>query len=58
MNRRPIIERDLDYPNLYRIRWPDGTWSDMTNLSRAKDAINVREIIEAAALKKSGARRG
>ena len=29
---------DDTYPNMYRVRWPDGSLSDMVNLSRANDA--------------------
>ena len=32
---------DAKYPNMWRIKWPDGTLSDMVNLSRAKDAAAV-----------------
>ena len=30
---------DAVYPNMWRVRWPDGRLSDMTNLTRANDAI-------------------
>jgi hypothetical protein len=39
MNRPAIIIPDHDWPGLYRVRWPDGTFSDQTNLTRAKDAV-------------------
>jgi hypothetical protein len=39
---RATIEPDLNYPHLYRVRWPDGTLSDLVNLTRAKDAIAER----------------
>ena len=29
---------DAEWPNLYRVRHPDGLLSDMVNLTRAKDA--------------------
>jgi hypothetical protein len=29
---------DGDYPNMWRVKHPDGRLSDMANLSRAKDA--------------------
>jgi hypothetical protein len=29
---------DSKWPNMYRVRSPDGTLSDMVNLARAKDA--------------------
>ena len=32
------IEPDTDWPNLYRVRLPDGHLTDMVNLMRAKDA--------------------
>jgi hypothetical protein len=33
------IVRDAKYPNMYRLRLPDGSLSDMVNLTRAKDAL-------------------
>jgi hypothetical protein len=36
------IVRDAKYPNMYRLRLPDGTLSDMVNLRRAKDALRTR----------------
>jgi hypothetical protein len=35
------IEADQSYANMYRVRKPDGTLSDMVNLTRAKDAAAV-----------------
>ena len=32
------VAPDTDWPNLYRVRLPDGRLTDMVNLSRAKDA--------------------
>jgi hypothetical protein len=32
------IEPDTDWPNLYRVRLPDGHLTDMVNLMHAKDA--------------------
>ena len=29
---------DETYPEMHRVRWPDGTLSDLANLSRANDA--------------------
>ena len=29
---------DKIHPDMYRIRWPGGSFSDMTNISRAKNA--------------------
>jgi hypothetical protein len=37
--RRPKLMPDAVYPGMWRVRWPDGRLSDMTNLARAKDAI-------------------
>jgi hypothetical protein len=38
--RAPLVRVVPDdiYPNMWRMIWPDGQVSDMTNLSRAKDA--------------------
>lgn len=36
--RMVSIERDGTYPDMWRIRWPDGSLSDMVNRTRAKDA--------------------
>jgi hypothetical protein len=33
------VKPDLTHPGMWRVQWPDGRLSDMTNLSRAKDAI-------------------
>jgi hypothetical protein len=33
------ILRDKRYPNMYRVVLPDGSLSDMVNLTRAKDAL-------------------
>jgi hypothetical protein len=30
---------DAARPGMWRVRWPDGRLSDMTNLTRAKDAV-------------------
>jgi hypothetical protein len=30
---------DAVHPGIWRVRWPDGRLSDMTNLTRAKDAV-------------------
>jgi hypothetical protein len=38
MARHPKVIPDPTYPGMFRVRWPDGL-SDMTNLSRAKDAV-------------------
>ena len=36
---RPRVISDASWPGMYRVRWPDGTLSDMVNLSRANDAV-------------------
>jgi hypothetical protein len=38
--RNPLVtvEPDSKYTGMYRIRFPDGSLSDMVNLTRAKDA--------------------
>jgi len=36
---RPKVIPDADFPGMYRVRWPDGTLSDIVNLSRANDAV-------------------
>jgi hypothetical protein len=35
----PRIVPDVKWPDMFRIRRPDGSLSDMTNLTRAKDAL-------------------
>jgi hypothetical protein len=35
----PRIVPDPKWPGMYRIKRPDGSLSDMTNLTRAKDAL-------------------
>ena len=35
--RKPVP--DAAHPGMWRVRWPDGRLSDMTNLTRAKDAV-------------------
>jgi hypothetical protein len=37
---------DPDYPQLYRLRLPDGSLSDLVNLTRAKDAARSYGMIE------------
>ena len=32
------VVRDERWPNMFRVQWPDGSLSDMVNLSRANDA--------------------
>ena len=36
---RPKVVPDEAHPGMWRVRWPDGRVSDMTNLTRAKDAV-------------------
>jgi hypothetical protein len=36
---KPKLEPDVNWPGMWRVRWSDGTRSDMVNLTRAKDAI-------------------
>jgi hypothetical protein len=35
------IVADAKYPGMYRLVLPDGTLTDMVNLTRAKDALRV-----------------
>ena len=37
--RRPKLMPDAVHPGIWRVRWRDGRLSDMTNLTRAKDAV-------------------
>lgn len=37
--RQPNVVPDAAHPGMWRVRWPDGRLSDMTNLTRAKDAV-------------------
>jgi len=37
--RKPKVVPDSDHRAIWRVRWPDGRLSDMTNLTRAKDAV-------------------
>jgi hypothetical protein len=37
--RKPKPVPDAVHPGMWRVRWPDGRLSDMTNLTRAKDAV-------------------
>ena len=36
-----LIVPDNYWPDMWRMRWPDGQLSDMANLSRTKDAAEV-----------------
>ena len=36
--RLALVIADGRYPGMYRVRMPDGSLSDMVNLTRAKDA--------------------
>jgi hypothetical protein len=33
-----VVQPDEQYPDMYRIHWPDRSPSDMVNLARAKEA--------------------
>jgi len=50
-NRRQTqvaVVRDVKYPQMWRVGWPDGTLSDMVNIARAKDAaFDYAEGVEA-----------
>jgi len=35
--RPPKLVPDAVYPGMWRVQWPDGRLSDMTNLARAQD---------------------
>jgi hypothetical protein len=35
------ITPDERYSNMYRVRLPDGSWSDMVNRTRARDAARI-----------------
>jgi hypothetical protein len=37
--RKPKVVPDAAHPGMWRARWPDARLSDMTNLTRAKDAV-------------------
>jgi hypothetical protein len=37
--RKPKLVPDVAHPGIWRVRWPDGRLSDMTNVTRAKDAV-------------------
>jgi hypothetical protein len=37
--RKPKVVPDAARPGMWCVRWPDGRLSDMTNLTRAKDAV-------------------
>jgi hypothetical protein len=38
-SRKPKVVPDAAHPSMWRVRWPDGSLSDITNLTRAKDAV-------------------
>jgi hypothetical protein len=45
--KKARIIRDAAYSDMHRVRWPDGSLSDMANLSRANDAAaRFNETIE------------
>jgi hypothetical protein len=37
--RKPKVVSDVAHRGMWPVRWPDGRLSDMTNLTRAKDAV-------------------
>jgi hypothetical protein len=37
--RKPKVLPDAAHTGMWRVRWPDGRLSDMTNLTRARDAV-------------------
>jgi hypothetical protein len=37
--RKPKLVPDAVHTGVWRVRWPDGSLSDITNLTRAKDAV-------------------
>ena len=37
--RQPKAVPDAAHPGMWRVQWPDDRLSDMTNLTRAKDAV-------------------
>jgi len=37
--RQPKVVPNAAHPGMWRVRWPDGRLSDITNLTRAKDAV-------------------
>jgi hypothetical protein len=39
MSKLPRVVPDSTYPGMYRVRWPDGSLSDMVNLTRGRDAV-------------------
>jgi hypothetical protein len=39
------IERDKAWPNMWRVRLPNGDLTDMVNLTRAKDAARVLTVV-------------
>jgi hypothetical protein len=42
------IEPDSQYPQMWRVRWPDGTLSEPVNIARAKAAaLDYAEGVEA-----------
>lgn len=41
LNALAYVVPDDEWPDMFRNAWPDGSLSDMTNLSRAKDAAQA-----------------
>lgn len=38
LGKAPKLVQDSTYPGMWRLEWPNGSRSDMVNLTRAKDA--------------------
>jgi hypothetical protein len=42
----PRVVPDEHWPGMFRIRRPDGSLSDMVNLTRVRDALcSIREVV-------------
>lgn len=41
MQRKPKFIKDEEFPEMWRILWPNGDLSDMYNLHRAKEHLRV-----------------
>ena len=46
-NLPPGLVEDATCPGMYRVRYPDGSLSDMVNFTRASDALRVQQDREA-----------
>lgn len=45
--KKNTVKVDSVYPDMYRVHWSDGVVSDMVNITRARDAVQVYEANEA-----------